>query len=430
MRRIRSFFLVGTTLLAVTPIAFGAFAKGTKRSAHADRAPASRAAAPATAASAEAPPASGGDKRASAPKRILQLATTAGSGCVLLARGEVRCWGNFRTGAGTATSALGTVGKPPPGPIVVPELAGAERIGVGFQLVCAEARGSMKCMGDNQGGRLGIGTIDPSEAPREIHQFRGVSRFDAASLHTCAVTTAGSIWCWGYNAAGEVGDGSTRSQSRPVRVAVPGHAIDVAVGDEFSCAVVRGGDVYCWGLGDAGQLGASPANKETCAIPEDGDLPCARRPIKLAGLPKATAVTAGERHACALLEGGGVRCWGDNSSWQLGGERKQALVDPGVVGAKLVRAGSSHTCAVLTDGRVSCWGWNKDGQLGDGSRVTRKEPTLVPNLDDVVEVSPSYLSTCARTKGDELYCWGDNRWGQLGLPGEAHRLTPTKVELK
>jgi hypothetical protein len=29
MRRIRSFFLVGTTLLAVTPIAFGAFAKGT-----------------------------------------------------------------------------------------------------------------------------------------------------------------------------------------------------------------------------------------------------------------------------------------------------------------------------------------------------------------------------------------------------------------
>ena len=413
MRRIGLFFLLGVAVVSLAP---GALAKGAakKPTAHA---------APPPTATHVAPPASA----APANKKIPQLSTTAASGCVLLARGEVRCWGNFRTGPGTATSAVGTLAHSPPAPVVVPELAGAEHLGVGFQMVCAETRGTLKCMGDNQGGRLGTGAIDPSTTPQEIQSFRGVARFDADSLHTCAVTTAGSVWCWGYNAAGEVGDGSTRSQKRPSRAEVPGHAIDVAVGDEFSCAVVRGGDVYCWGLGDAGQLGG-PA-KDSCDIPEDGAMPCAKKPVKVAGLSKVKSITAGERHACALLEDASVRCWGDNSTWQLGGERKHALVDPGVAGATQVRAGNGHTCAVLGDGRATCWGWNKDGQLGDGTTTTRKEPTVVPGLADVVEIAPSFLSTCARTKQDELFCWGDNRWGQLGMAGEAHRLAPTKVEL-
>ena len=41
-------------------------------------------------------------------------------------------------------------------------------------------------------------------------------------------------------------------------------------------------------------------------------------PVMVTGIDNAIAVTAGSDHTCALLSGGGIRCWGANYSGQLG----------------------------------------------------------------------------------------------------------------
>jgi len=46
--------------------------------------------------------------------------------------------------------------------------------------------------------------------------------------------------------------------------------------------------------------------------------------------------------------------------------------------ALLVTAVSGHTCALLPGGTVSCWGDNSEGQLGDGTTIFRSSPTPVP----------------------------------------------------
>src|SRR6185503_5829179 len=91
------------------------------------------------------------------------------------------------------------------------------------------------------------------------------------------------------------------------------------------------------------------------------------------GGPVVQLATGGE-HTCALLEDGAARCWGDNWDGQLGYARPDEIGDdelPSSVGVVDVggpvmqlSAGYWHTCALLEGGDVRCWGDNEYGQLG------------------------------------------------------------------
>ena len=46
-----------------------------------------------------------------------------------------------------------------------------------------------------------------------------------------------------------------------------------------------------------------------------------------------------------------------------------------------IAAGSSHTCAVLSGGGLRCWGSNLFGQLGTGDTMSKITPTTVKTGD-------------------------------------------------
>ncbi len=90
-------------------------------------------------------------------------------------------------------------------------------------------------------------------------------------------------------------------------------------------------------------------------------------------LNNITQVAAGGSHTCALTTGGGVKCWGNNFSGQLGdGTTTQRLTAVDVSGltsgVSAIAAGGFHTCALTTGGGVKCWGSHQNGQLGIGGR--------------------------------------------------------------
>jgi alpha-tubulin suppressor-like RCC1 family protein len=86
----------------------------------------------------------------------------------------------------------------------------------------------------------------------------GIKALEAGHAHTCAVSKTGAAWCWGYGFFGRLGEG-TISSSRivpvnPTGLGVGAGVVMISAGDEHTCAVIGGG-VSCWGQNTSGQLG-------------------------------------------------------------------------------------------------------------------------------------------------------------------------------
>lgn len=266
----------------------------------------------------------------------------------------------------------------------------------------------------------------------------------AGGQQTCALSSNGDLRCWGDNAFGELGLGDTRSRgarSADLGAGLPApdlgaHTVlRVAVGVDHACAILDDSTVRCWGSNVAGALGIGDTENRGDNAEEMGT---ALPPTSLGGSGKAVELAAGARHTCAVLSGGRVKCWGDNSYGQLGIGSTDARGDqPGEMGdtlpavnlgpgrtAKQLSLGVSHSCAVLDTEVVKCWGNNDHGQLGRGDLDARGDDemdmTMLTPIDLgsgvlVRVVAAGWNHTCALLSDGTIKCWGANDVGQLGL---------------
>src|SRR5437899_210877 len=106
------------------------------------------------------------------------------------------------------------------------------------------------------------------------------------------------------------------------------------------------------------------------------------------------AIAAGGSHSCVLAANGKVKCWGANSSGQLGnGNTTNASKPVAVSGftggtrAVAISAGDSHSCAVFANGTAKCWGFNGSGQLGNGTTTDASTPVVVTGLSTATAIS-------------------------------------------
>jgi alpha-tubulin suppressor-like RCC1 family protein len=186
----------------------------------------------------------------------------------------------------------------------------------------------------------------------------------------------GGVKCWGDNYFGQLGDGSTTTRLTPVdavKLASGVGAISASAG-AHACALMLTGEARCWGDNFNGQLG-------------DGTTTNRHTPTKVKGLSSGvSALLAGGWHTCALWETGAVKCWGRNLNGELGDgtttDRHTPVSPSGLrSGVSAIYPGYYHTCALMQAGGVKCWGKNEYGQLGDGTTTDRHTPVDVIGLE-------------------------------------------------
>ena len=295
-----------------------------------------------------------------------------------------------------------------------------------------------------------INDLDPDAGPRTVgsvtapgHGTAQVVGSGAAVQYApapgyCNSQPGGSVDTFTYRTAPGAGVATVS-----VRVMCPSRPTAIAAGASVTCTLFDSGIVRCWGLNAVGQLGLGDT---VTRGDQPGELGANLPPVDLGAGRRATAIAVGAGHACAILDGGAVKCWGANAVGQLGlGDTNARGDQPGEMGDSLptvalgtgrtavaISAASGFTCVVLDNGAVKCWGGNVRGRLGLGDTAARGDgPGEMGDDLPAIELGTGrtavaigtasdvgldiWSHACALLDDGAVKCWGVNDTGQLGL---------------
>ena len=324
------------------------------------------------------------------------------------------------------------------------------------------------------------GTGKPSAAsapvtPEPPGPLTGAVSVASGSSGSCALSGLGAVDCWGYGADGELGNGvfyttgPVFGSKTPVQVEGLGgvgtltgvQAVTSGYQGLSFCALLVSSAVDCWGYGPSGELG----NGVFYTGANDGSAtPVAVEGVGGVGTLTGVQSVVGDGSGfCAVLESGGVDCWGYGSdAGELGNGSFTNSATPveveavGGVGAlsgvKSMVADSYDSydeveggyCALLGSGGVDCWGDGGRGQLGNGVFLNTGDvygsatPVTVESVGGsgtlsgvqslVGETGWNGGGYCALLQSSGVDCWGFGDDGELGNGNDSNSATPVEVE--
>lgn len=314
----------------------------------------------------------------------------------------------------------------------------------GFHSCALFTNGDVKCWGQNTHGQLGQGHVNHIGDDEDLIGLSPIVLgeeaiyISAGLYHSCAVLKSFKLRCWGQNSNGQLGLGHTDNigdNELPTDVSfvsIPGAVERVYSGTRYNCALNSSGDIYCFGENAQGQLGYGHQSSVG-----DDELPSSAGKVSIGGRAVQMDVSTISSHACAVLSTGSMRCWGLNSSGQLGLGHTQNIGDnelPSSIAAidfngrkvRQVATGNAHNCTLLDDNTVNCFGGNFFGQLGRGNQETIGDDELPKNAgaingeENALFIATGNFSTCMINESFKLKCFGQGSFGKLGHGGIDH----------
>jgi len=338
--------------------------------------------------------------------------------CALRQDGSVWCWGldywgNLGSGVGGPDQLAPVKVSLPKPAIQVSANPGDAR----FHACAVLDDGTVWCWGANGNGQLGINSTSDSP-PAQVLNLTDAVAVATGGGHTCAITSSKQLYCWGSNGFGELGLGNQMEQHTPQ--AVVGGIDEIAIGMDHGCA--RGAlSVSCWGQSNSGQVGLGGTSNVLS-------------PVKLQqGMVDSASLAASYRDSCSVSPTGELRCWGENSNYQMANGTMTDAVYPTVIAAATdvaqAAVGAGHMGYVTTTGLLYLWGNNGAGQVGDGTAnpVGAPKDISTPNaLPPMKSLSLGGGFSCALGTNGKLYCWGAG--ALVGDGTGANKSTPVEVK--
>ncbi len=303
-------------------------------------------------------------------------------------------------------------------------------VAAGAEFSCAlDVSGVVYCVGANDRGQLGVGTITPPGSPpnpsdRELNPVvlpAAAVLIRAGDRHVVAILGDGTLWGWGANDEGQLAASDPENAVSPVQLGSDADWVDASAGGGHTCAIRASGALFCVGRNARGQLGVGTTTSTAVLT----------RVLTRIGSDDGWRMVAAAADATCALQGERLWCWGDNREGQLGLADTVDRSDPSLVSGGpwgFVARGGNATCALTTEGRMWCFGSNAERQLGtDGPREPVSSPTETFTERRWVGVWIGGFHTCGLSTDAEVFCAGRNDRAQLGFPDLIPRNLPFEV---
>jgi alpha-tubulin suppressor-like RCC1 family protein len=351
---------------------------------------------------------------------------SASHGCAITS-GSLKCWGYGGSGE------LGT-GNTQNAPTAVAASAFSGSV-LGVSTIsgttCVEFSAGLKCIGNGTDGELGNNSTSnaPTTPVNTSPALAGVGRVDGRGDTYCAVD-GGQVYCWGTNSDSRLGQGAGQTAAvldhldNPTLVpGIASGATSVAVGYRHVCAVVSN-SLRCWGRNSNGEVTGTTTVGENPAVQTPGV-------NSVSSGSRAVAASYGTTCAVVTSPSGGVKCFGSNTSGQLGNNsqvsQESEVSVTGITGATQLAAADSTFCALITGGTIKCWGWNAEGELGDGTNARSGLPVSALGITNAIAISGQGSTLCAALSTGGVKCWGDGTRNQLGVGSALYSASPGDV---
>jgi len=328
-------------------------------------------------------------------------------------------------------------------PGLVDKIANAvDAVAGGMHTAVLDDEGKVWTFGCNDEGSLGREVAEEEECfvPGLVDLKDKVVMLSAGDSHTAALTEDGNVWAWGTfrDSSGPIGLVEVgRMEKSPVRVLEGIEITKICSGSDHLAMLGRDGKIWTMGNGEQGQLGR---------VGEIFAHRGGRRGLKFLLKPEQVRISsrlgsfqdvwAGSYNTLARTGSGKIVVMGLNNYTQVAIPVAKGLTffmpevseELGKKELSIVAMGQHHALCLEKNGSVYSLGRQEYGRLGLGEvGEDALVPTVVPQMQDCVEVACGTAVSYAVTAGGDCYSWGMGTNGQLGTGDDEDKFEPVKM---
>jgi alpha-tubulin suppressor-like RCC1 family protein len=306
-------------------------------------------------------------------------------------------------------------------PTLIPSLSLNDIIkvanGTDDHCLCLNSQGRVWSFGNNEAGQLGLKGKHAGIFPTLIKDFNNIIEVEAGSTHSLCLDKEGRVWSFGSNEYGQLGLGDNQNRDLPTLIPTLSKIVKVSSGIDFSLCLDDQARVWSFGKNWYGILGLGDDHHRNIPnlIPDLNNI------IKISTgrnhclcLDNEGRVWSFGRNRYGQL-GFGKNLLGSFNDTSI------PILIPNLNDIVKICAADSFSLCLDSQGRVWGFGNNLAGQLGLGVGYNQFEnlpipiPTLIPNLNNIIEISGGdFHSLCLDNQG-RVWAFGYNKEGQLGL---------------